>query len=70
MLSKANTDMPGWVDSHSKLCVRGAIECCKAAPSMLLVYNETGAVQRAMAFTKDLDTGTVVAEEQEPGEFR
>ena len=37
---------------------------------MLLIYNEAGAVQRAIAFTKDIDTGTVVAEEQEPGEFR
>ena len=68
-LSKHNTLNSTWLDSYLSLCFLGAKACRKAAPSMLLIYNEAGAVQRAIAFTKDLDSGTVVAEEQEPSEF-
>ena len=38
----------GWVDTYSNLCARGTVECRQAAPSMLLIYNEAGAVQRAI----------------------
>ena len=69
MLTQENALNSSWVDSYPSLCILGSKVCRKATPSMLLIYNEAGAVQRAIAFTKDLDSGTVVAEEQEPSEF-
>ncbi|MDD5261259.1 MAG: hypothetical protein PHD76_05350 [Methylacidiphilales bacterium] len=68
-LSQGDTLRNLRVDSYAALCNRGAMECRKAAPSKLLIYNESGNVRRAIEFALDHDTGQVIPMEQDPSEF-